>query len=107
VIAPFSKVLAALVAAVALGTAITACGAEEAEPGSITISQTSQPDRLDPALSFSINGLEPMWLVYTPLLTYRHAEGTEGAELIPGLATDLPEISSDGRTYALQLREGL
>jgi peptide/nickel transport system substrate-binding protein len=107
VIAPFSKVLAALVAAVALGTAITACGAEEAEPGSITISQTSQPDRLDPALSFSINGLEPMWLVYTPLLTYRHAEGAEGAELIPGLATDLPEISSDGRTYALQLREGL
>jgi peptide/nickel transport system substrate-binding protein len=107
VIAPFSKVLAALVAAVALGTAITACGAEEAEPGSITISQTSQPDRLDPALSFSINGLEPMWLVYTPLLTYRHAEGTEGAELIPGLATDLPEISSDGRTYSLQLREGL
>jgi peptide/nickel transport system substrate-binding protein len=107
VIAPFSKVLAALVAAAAFGTAIAACGADEAEPGSITISQTSQPDRLDPALSFSINGLEPMWLVYTPLLTYRHAEGTEGAELIPGLATDLPEISSDGRTYSLELREGL
>jgi peptide/nickel transport system substrate-binding protein len=107
VIAPFSKVLAALVAAAAFGTAIAACGADEAEPGSITVSQTSQPDRLDPALSFSINGLEPMWLVYTPLLTYRHAEGTEGAELIPGLATDLPEISSDGRTYSLELREGL
>jgi peptide/nickel transport system substrate-binding protein len=107
VIAPSGKVLVALVAAAALGTAIAACGADEAQPGSITISQTSQPDRLDPALSFQINGLEPMWLVYTPLLTYRHAEGTEGAELIPGLATDMPEISSDGRTYSLQLREGL
>jgi peptide/nickel transport system substrate-binding protein len=107
VIAPSGKVLAALLAAAALGTAIAACGADEAAPGSITISQTSQPDRLDPALSFSINGLEPMWLVYTPLLTYRHAEGTEGAELIPGLATDMPEISGDGRTYSLQLREGL
>jgi peptide/nickel transport system substrate-binding protein len=100
-------VLAAIVAATALGTAIVACGADEAQPGSITISQTSQPDRLDPALSFTINGLEPMWLVYTPLLAYRHAEGNEGAELIPGLATDLPEITDDGRTYTLELREGL
>jgi peptide/nickel transport system substrate-binding protein len=104
---PLGKVLAALVATIALSAALSACGADEAQPGSITISQTSQPDRLDPALSFQINGLEPMWLVYTPLLTYRHAEGTEGAELIPGLAADLPEISADGRTYSLQLREDL
>ncbi len=30
-----------------------------------------------------------------------------GAELIPGLASDLPEVSADGRTYTLALREGL
>jgi len=38
--------------------------------GSITISQTSQPDFLDPALMYTVNGIEPGWLVYTPLLTY-------------------------------------
>ena len=38
--------------------------------GSITIAQTSQPDSLDPALSYTVNGWEPLWLVYTPLLTY-------------------------------------
>ena len=38
--------------------------------GSITISQTSQPDFLDPALTYTVNGIEPGWLVYTPLLTY-------------------------------------
>ena len=43
---------------------------------------------MDPALSYTVNGWEPMWLVYTPLITYRHADGTEGAQLIPGLATD-------------------
>jgi peptide/nickel transport system substrate-binding protein len=75
--------------------------------GSITISQTTQPDFLDPALSYLIGGWEPMWLVYTPPLTYRRAEGEEGAELIPGVATNLPEISPDGRTYELTLREGL
>ena len=69
--------------------------------------QTSQPDSLDPALAFDVGGLQAIWLVYTPLLTYRRDEGEEGAELIPGLASDLPEISDDGRTYTLTLRKGL
>jgi peptide/nickel transport system substrate-binding protein len=77
------------------------------EGGAITISQSTQPDALDPALSYTFGGWEPMWLVYTPPLTYRHAEGTEGAELIPGVAEALPAISPDGRTYELTMRKGL
>jgi peptide/nickel transport system substrate-binding protein len=77
------------------------------EGGSITLAQTSQPDYLDPALSYTVNGWEPMWLVYTPLLTYARAEGSEGSKLMPGLAEELPEISADGRTYRLKLRAGL
>src|SRR5215212_4410132 len=77
------------------------------EGGSVTLAQTSQPDYLDPALSYTVNGWEPMWLVYTPLLTYARAEGAEGSELIPGLAEDLPQVSHDGRTYRLALRKGL
>lgn len=102
-------VLAALAATVAMAVGLAACGDDDgqAEGGSIEISQTSQPDFLDPALSFTVNGWEPMWLVYTPLLTYRHAEGEEGAELIPGLAESLPEVSDDGKAYELTLREGL
>ncbi len=77
------------------------------EGGEITIAQTSQPDYLDPALSYTVNGIEPLWLVYTPLLTYAHEEGEAGTELIPGLAEDLPEISEDGLEYKFQLRDGL
>src|SRR5688572_18951057 len=75
--------------------------------GSVTISQTSQPDFLDPALTYTLNGIEPLWLVYIPLLTYPREEGSEGAKLIPGLAEDMPEISEDGKTYELTLRKGL
>jgi peptide/nickel transport system substrate-binding protein len=82
-------------------------GGQGKQGGSITISQTTQPDFLDPALSYILGGWEPMWLVYTPPLTYRHAEGTKGAELIPGVAEELPEISPDGKTYRLTLRKGL
>ena len=106
-------VLAALV--LAASATLAACGGDDdddggtaaAEGGEVTISQTSQPDYLDPALSYTVNGIEPLWLVYTPLLTYPHVEGAAGAELIPGLAEDLPEISADGKTYTLTLRDGL
>src|ERR671915_1913646 len=74
-------------------------GGEARQGGSITIAQTSQPDYLDPALAYTVNAWEPMWLVYTPPVTYRRAEGQAGAEIIPGLAEDLPTISEDGLTY--------
>jgi peptide/nickel transport system substrate-binding protein len=110
--------LFALLTALALASMVflAACGDDDdggddggatAEGGDITISQTSQPDYLDPALSYTVNGIEPLWLVYTPLLTYAREEGLAGAELIPGLAEDLPEISPDGKTYTLTLRDGL
>jgi peptide/nickel transport system substrate-binding protein len=82
-------------------------GGEAKKGGSITISQTSQPDYLDPALMYTVNAIEPSWLVYTPLVTYKRVDGPEGSELIPGLAEALPEISEDGLTYKLKLRSGL
>jgi peptide/nickel transport system substrate-binding protein len=82
-------------------------GGEAQEGGSITISQTSQPDYLDPALMYTVNAIEPSWLVYTPLITYAREEGQAGSELIPGLAEALPDISEDGLTYKLKLRDGL
>jgi len=82
-------------------------GGEAKKGGSITISQTSQPDYMDPALTYTVNGIEPLWLVYTPLITYPHKEGAEGSKLIPGLAEALPDISEDGLTYKLKLRSGL
>jgi peptide/nickel transport system substrate-binding protein len=82
-------------------------GGEAKQGGSITIAQTSQPDYLDPALSYTVNGWEPMWLVYTPPLAYKHAEGKEGTELLPGLAEDIPEISEDGKTVTFTFRKGV
>ena len=104
--------LTALALALAV-TVATGCGSDADEAssgkqgGSITIAQGSQPDALDPALAYTSNSWEPLWLVYTPPLTYRRAEGAEGAELIPGAAEALPEISADGKTYAFTIRDGL
>ena len=108
--------LLVLTAMLCAALAIGACGSDDDDGGSagggksggsITMSQTSQPDHLDPALTYTVNGIEPLWLVYTPLLTYPHKEGEEGAQLIPGLARDMPTISKGGKTYELTLRDGL
>ncbi len=82
-------------------------GGEAKTGGSITISQTSQPDFLDPALSYTVNGWEPQWLVYTPPVTYQRAEGVEGTKLIPGVAEELPKLSNGDKTYTFTLRKGL
>jgi peptide/nickel transport system substrate-binding protein len=81
--------------------------AEGRTGGEATINLTSFPDYMDPALSYTLEGWNSLWTVYTPLLSYAHEEGAGGAELIPGLAEALPEISEDGLTYKLTLREGL
>jgi peptide/nickel transport system substrate-binding protein len=103
----------------ALALAVGACGDDDGDDGdggsggegrtggAITISQTSQPDFLDPALGYTVNAIEPLWLVYTPPLTYPRKEGDAGAQLIPGLAEEMPEISEDGLTYELTFRKGL
>lgn len=100
----------ALAATIAAGCGSSSEGDQASsgkQGGTITIAQGSQPDSLDPALAYTSNSWEPLWLVYTPPLTYRHAEGREGAELIPGAAEALPEISSDGKTYSFKIRKGL
>jgi peptide/nickel transport system substrate-binding protein len=75
--------------------------------GSIGIGISALPETLDPALAGEPAELQLLWLVHTPLVTYRRASGREGTELVPGLANDLPEVSENGLTYRLSLRPGL
>lgn len=115
--------LLALALALSLALAIAACGGDDNDSGSsgssdggtpaaktggeAQVAHTSFPDYMDPALSYTQDGWFALWTVYTPLLSYEHQEGAEGAKLIPGLAEALPEVSEDGKTYTLKLRSGL
>ena len=65
------------------------------------------PDSLDPQFGYLTQDAEPDWLVYTGLVTYAHASGPAGSQLIPGLGTSLPKITNGGKTYTIALRKGL
>ncbi len=82
-------------------------GGDESGSGVLRATFGSFPDYLDPALSHSEEGWTAIYDTYIPLLTYKHAAGKEGSEVIPGLARSLPKISADGKTYELRLRDGL
>jgi peptide/nickel transport system substrate-binding protein len=75
--------------------------------GTVTVVFGTAPDSLDPQFSYVTQSAEPDWIVYTGLTTYKHASGAAGGQLIPGLATDLPTVSKDGKTYTATLRKGL
>jgi len=77
------------------------------EGGTISVLMGTAPDYLDPGLGYTTQSAEATWISYTPLLTYRHETGQAGGELMPGLATGQPQVSSDGKTYTLTLRRGL
>lgn len=89
-------------------TAVPAAGAASAPAQrAFQGAYTSFPDYLDPQLAYTSEGWTAMYDTYIPLLTYRHAEGKAGSEVIPGLATALPQITDGGLTYTLFLRPGL
>jgi peptide/nickel transport system substrate-binding protein len=88
---------------------LSACGSSASgkEGGTLTGSYASFPEYLDPQLAYSVEGWTALWNTYLPLLTYAHASGRAGSEVIPALATALPKITNGGKTYTLFLRKGL
>jgi peptide/nickel transport system substrate-binding protein len=102
--------LTAVVAAVMSCLSFVSTGAASAPaepPRTLRGASGSFPDYLDPQLSYTLEGWTAMYDTYIPLLTYRHASGKAGGEVIPGLARGLPKITDGGRTYTLFLRRGL
>jgi len=99
--------LMAVIGASALALGLSSCGDGGGEEGgTLSVSFAAYPE-LDPQLSYTAEGWTSIYNTYVPLLTYAHAEGSEGSEVIPGLAEDLPTVSEDGKTYELTLHDGL
>jgi peptide/nickel transport system substrate-binding protein len=111
-------------AAMALVLGLAACGGDDnnkstgggtggggggggKEGGSINVVIGTAPDHIDPHQGYTTQSAELTWISYLGLVTYRHAEGEEGGQLIPALATDTGTVSEDGKTYEFTLRKGL
>lgn len=76
------------------------------EGGELTLNYPSFPDFLDPAMSYTVAGWQAVVPTWTSLTTYRREAGQAGSQLVPGLLEALPEVSEDGKTYTMKIREG-
>ena len=101
------RLVVILGAVLALAVVAGGCGKSTKTGGSVTELFGTAPDSLDPGMGYTTQALEPDQTAYIPLLTYAHEAGTGGGKLIPGLATALPTISADGKTYTMYMRTGL
>ena len=71
--------------------------------GRVSVGTTLKPRTLDPADNYELAGLNIIYNVAESLYTYE--VGT--TEIKPLLATATPEVSEDGFTYSIPLREGV
>ncbi|MDS1140118.1 ABC transporter substrate-binding protein [Pusillimonas sp. SM2304] len=83
--------------------ALTCSGAQAQKTGgSIDIAMPGEPPTLDPMASL-VTSLYTITQHYFEMLYNLD----ENQNVVPGLAKELPEISSDGLTYTIPLREGV
>jgi peptide/nickel transport system substrate-binding protein len=68
---------------------------------------TVGPDSYDPQQYQTVQADSALHLVYTPLLAFKDATGTESTKLVPGLADSVPTPTNGGKTYTFHIRQGI
>ncbi len=71
------------------------------------VTSLSNPDSIDPAISWTGLSWSMQVNVYNGLLAYKKASGVAGTEVVPDIAEALPEITDGGRTYSFKVRKGV
>jgi peptide/nickel transport system substrate-binding protein len=67
----------------------------------------ARPVSLDPAIVGDEAEQQILSITSDGLVAYRKVGGPDGATLVPDLASALPEVSADGRSYRFPLRQGI
>ncbi|MGH2597590.1 MAG: ABC transporter substrate-binding protein [Actinomycetota bacterium] len=64
-------------------------------------------DGLDPTGEYGIPGWGLLDAIQRTLVTFKFTIGDAGTQLVPDLATEIPQPSSDGLTYTFHLKPGI
>jgi len=107
------------VAGVAVLLAASACGgssnkssnsssnASGQKGGTLYVLDHDDFEHLDPARIYVSAGLDASRLITRTLTTYKAKAGKDGLQIVPDMATDLGQKSSDCKTWTFHLKDGL
>jgi peptide/nickel transport system substrate-binding protein len=62
---------------------------------------------IDPHVNYTLQYWQLYQSIYDGLVTFKHAEGEKGFEIVPDLSEALPTVSDDGKSYTFKLRKGI
>jgi peptide/nickel transport system substrate-binding protein len=65
------------------------------------------PDHLDTGISFAVEGWELLEATNNGLLTFKKAGGGQQSVIEPDIATAMPAVTDNGRTYTFHVRKGV
>jgi peptide/nickel transport system substrate-binding protein len=99
-----SMLIAAMLAGSASGG--TQASSKKQAGGSLTITNTSDFDYVDTALSYFSHTWTMMSASQLTLLYFPHVEGAAGGRLSPMAAQGMPKISNNGKTYTFTIKKG-
>lgn len=75
--------------------------------GTLTVLQNALFGSLDPARPGSVGSILTLYMTNDGLTAFKRVGGSDGAQLVPDLATSLPTPTDGGLTYTFRLRPGI
>jgi len=97
----------AIVVLTLVGVVLYQGGRRQAPPkDALVVAQTQDFASLDPALAQTQEAWELEYATCAKLLNYPAVGGYRGTRLVPEVASSLPRVSRDRRTYSFDLRPG-
>jgi peptide/nickel transport system substrate-binding protein len=99
----------------------TACGTSSSSPsssgtvaagtpqkgGTLTILASSAFGVADPAQNYTLQEWAFLIDTHDGLVQFKRVDGTEGTQLVPDLAEQIPQPTDGGKTYTFQVRKGI
>jgi len=75
--------------------------------GTLRAGIPTDPDHLDPGLTYTNEGWEIVEATNNGLLTFKKAAGGAGSTIVPDIATAMPVVSDHGLVYTFHVRRGV
>jgi peptide/nickel transport system substrate-binding protein len=75
--------------------------------GTMILLANSNPGTSDPAINYTLQFWQVFVSVYDGLLAFKMTDGKAGTELVPDLATEIPQPTDGGKRYTFNVRKGI
>ncbi len=75
--------------------------------GTITLSAVSAAGTVDPMINYTGQFWQVYQMTYDGLVKFKQAAGTEGFDIVPSIAEEIPQATNDNKTYVFKIRKGI